>query len=74
MISEIFIVIISFSGTLIGTFAGIITSTKLTNFRLKQLENKVDKHNQIIERTYKLEEKVKNNKDRIQEICKEMNR
>ncbi len=50
--------IISFLGTVIGTFAGIITSAKLTNYRLEQLEKKVDKHNSLIERMYKIEERV----------------
>lgn len=50
--------ILAFVGSLIGTFAGIITSSKLTNYRLQELEKKQDKHNQVIERTYKLEERV----------------
>lgn len=50
--------ILAFGGSLIGTFAGIITSSKLTNYRLQELEKKQDKHNQVIERTYKLEERV----------------
>lgn len=48
-----------FVGTVIGTFGGIMASAKLTNYRLEQLEKKVDKHNNLIERTYRLEEKVK---------------
>lgn len=50
--------ILAFVGSLVGTFAGIITSSKLTNYRLQELEKKQDKHNQVIERTYKLEERV----------------
>ena len=49
--------ILAFVGSLVGTFAGIITSSKLTNYRLQELEKKQDKHNQVIERTYKLEER-----------------
>lgn len=44
--------------TLLGTFGGILASSKLTNYRIEQLEKKVDKHNSLIDRTYKLEEKV----------------
>lgn len=51
--------ILALVGSLIGTFAGIITSSKLTEYRLKELERKQDKHNQVIERTYRLEEEVK---------------
>ena len=47
--------ILSVSGSLVGTMAGILTGTKLTNYRLKQLENRVEAHNNLVERTYKLE-------------------
>jgi hypothetical protein len=55
--SDIVIVaVLSLIGTAIGAFAGILTANKLTNYRIEQLEHKVDKHNSLIERTYKLEE------------------
>lgn len=50
--------LLALAGSLIGTFAGIITSSKLTNFRLQELEKKQDKHNAVIERTCKLEERM----------------
>lgn len=56
MPTEITVAIIGLLGSAIGTFAGIITSTKLTTYRIEQLEKKVDKHNTVIERTFKLEE------------------
>lgn len=56
MSEGIWIAIIAFGGTLAGTFGGILTSSRLTAYRLQQLEEKVDKHNEIIERTFKLEE------------------
>lgn len=42
-------------GTLSGTFGGILVANRLTVYRLEQLEKKVDKHNCVIERTYKIE-------------------
>lgn len=42
-------------GSVLGTFGGILAGTKLTNYRLKQLELKVQAHNGLVERTYKLE-------------------
>lgn len=36
--------------------AGILTANKLTNYRIGQLEQKVEKHNNVIERVYKLEQ------------------
>jgi hypothetical protein len=55
MDNTILIALISFAGTLLGTFGGIITSNKLTNYRIEQLENKVEKHNKVVERVYVLE-------------------
>lgn len=56
MPTEILVAFIGFIGSAIGTFAGIMTSTKLSNYRIEQLEKKVDKHNTVIERTFRLEE------------------
>lgn len=50
--------ILALVGSLVGTFAGIITSSKLTEYRIKELEKKQNKHNAVIERTYKLEERM----------------
>ena len=54
--SEVVIVaILSLIGTLVGSLTGILTANKLTNYRIEQLEKKVEKHNNVIERVYKLE-------------------
>ena len=53
---EVIVGLLSLLGTLIGSIAGIIASNKLTLYRIEQLEKKVDKHNNLIERTYILEE------------------
>ncbi len=55
METEIIVALISVIGSLLGTFAGILVSSKLTNYRIEQLEKKVDKHNQVIDRVYNLE-------------------
>ena len=52
MTSEIIVGVLSLIGTLIGSYSGI----RLITYRIEQLEKKVEKHNNIIERTYKLEE------------------
>lgn len=46
-------------GTLTGTFGGILTSSKLTAYRIEQLEKKVDKHNNFAEKIPLIEEKIK---------------
>ena len=68
MNSEALIALLSLAGTLIGSFGGIITSSKLTNYRLEQLERKVDKHNGFGERIPVLEEKLKSVGHRIDEL------
>ena len=45
----------SLVGTLAGTFGGILVSNRLTNYRIEQMEKKVAEHNNVVERTYKLE-------------------
>ena len=40
--------------SLVGSLAGVLASNKLTQYRILQLEDKVSKHNGIVERTYKL--------------------
>lgn len=54
--SETLIVgLMSLVGTVIGTLGGIMAGNRLTAYRLEQLEQKVDKHNSVIERVYRLE-------------------
>lgn len=43
--------------SLLGTFIGSFSGTKLMSYRIEQLEKKMEKHNQVIERVYKLEQK-----------------
>ncbi len=56
MNSEIISALIALLGTLGGSFGGIIISSKLSNYRIEQLEKKVEKHNNLIERVYRLEQ------------------
>ena len=53
--TEVITSLIGVIGSFIGTLAGIMINTKLINYRIEQLEKKVDKHNQVIERVYALE-------------------
>ena len=74
MTGEIIVAVISLIGTLFGTFAGILTSTKLSNYRIDQLEKKVEKHNSVIERTAILERDMKTVWHEIDEIKQEEHR
>ena len=55
MTEAIIVAIISGACTLIGSCAGVIASSRLTQYRLAQLEKQVNRHNQVIERTFRLE-------------------
>lgn len=58
MPTEVIVALLALTGSALGTFSGIIVANKLTNYRIEQLEKKVDKHNTVIDRTYKLEAAV----------------
>ena len=55
-------------GSLLGTLGGILASAKLTNYRIKQLEARVQAHNGLIERTYKLEGEMTECKHDIRDL------
>ena len=57
MDSTIIVAVISGLFTLVGTLGGILASSKLTAYRIEQLERKADKHNQVIDRVYRLEQR-----------------
>ena len=80
MATEIIISLITLLGSALGTFGGIFVNSKLTAYRIEQLEKKQDKHNAVIERTYKLEEesalheeKIKSNERRIEMLERKLN-
>ena len=64
----VIVALISFAGTLVGSLLGIVASAKLTNYRLEQLEKKVDKHNGFAVRIPVLEEKIGELERRIEEL------
>lgn len=66
--NEIIVAAISLIGTLVGTLGGILVSSRLTNYRLEQLEKRVEKHNNLIERTYKLEQQFGVHDERLKVI------
>ena len=58
MESEIIVAVLGLVGTLSGSFLGAVATSRLTQYRLQQLEEKVGKHNNLVERTYILEGKL----------------
>ena len=58
MSDEIITALIGLVWSALGSVIGIICNTRLTTYRIKQLEKKVDKHNTVIDRTYKVESRL----------------
>ena len=55
MSDVVLVALIGLAGSAIGAFGGVMASARLTQYRIQQLEEKVNKHNNMIERTYQLE-------------------
>lgn len=68
---EILVAIFSLCGTLIGSLAGIMTANKLTVYRIEQLEEKVKKHNNLVERMIAVEQSTKSAHHRLDELMAE---
>lgn len=68
MTETVQVALIGLLGSGVGSLVGIIVNSRLTTYRIEQLEKKVDKHNRIIERTYDLEERISLNEERIKVV------
>ena len=75
MRGEVVVALITLLCSAIGTIGGIFATNKMTAYRIEQLEKKVDKHNQVVERMYEAEknisvisEEIKNVNHRIEEL------
>ena len=73
MDNTVIVALISLLGTLVGSLGGIMVSTKLTNYRLEQLEKKVEKHNNFADRVPILEEQMKVVNHRIGDLERSSN-
>ena len=72
MDSSIISALIALGGSLLGTLGGIMVSNKLTAYRLEQLEKKVDKHNNVLERVARMEQNEKTIWRRVDELRNEV--
>lgn len=55
MSDTVIVALLSMAGTICGSALGAIATSRLVMWRLEQLEKKVNAHNNLIERTYRLE-------------------
>lgn len=65
MSDAVVVALIGLLGSGAGAFGGVLISSKLTQYRLEQLERKVEVHNQVIDRVYKLEERTELHEEKI---------
>ena len=65
---EVVAAVLALVGTIIGSGGGILVSSKLTNYRLQQLENKVAEHNNYARRMPVVEEQIKVINHRIDDL------
>lgn len=70
MNNEILVALLGFAGTLLGSLFGVLAAQKLTQYRLSQLEEKVNKHNNLVERTFKLEGRMDEAEHDIKDLKK----
>jgi len=70
---EIVVALIGLAGSGLGAFIGVMTSAKLTQYRIQQLEEKVNRHNNLIERTYRLEGRMDEAEHDIRDIRGRLN-
>lgn len=70
MNEAIVVALLGFAGTLLGSLFGVLAAQKLTQYRLAQLEEKVNKHNSLIERTFKLEGRMNGAENDIKDLKK----
>lgn len=61
----IIVALIGLAGSAAGSLGGVLVSSRLTQYRLEELEKKVQAHNSLIERTYRLEERTELQEEKI---------
>lgn len=75
MDSTIIVAVLSLLGTVIGSLGGVLAANNLIKYRIQKLEEKVNKHNNLIDRMYKLEKNetlVENEIDGIKDAIDEL--
>lgn len=68
MSDTVIVGLLSLMGTVMGSGLGVLASQKLTQFRLEQLEKRVHAHNNLIERTYRLEGQMSQCRHEIEDL------
>lgn len=76
MSSELIIAILSCLGTIAGSITGILVSNRLSNYRIEQLEKKIDKYannmDEIKERLVIVEQSTKSAHHRLDDFAQQL--
>jgi hypothetical protein len=71
--TEVIVAVIALAGTAIGSLGGILAASRLMNYRIEQLEKKVDKHNNVVERIAVVEVKISDQALELKRIHQALN-
>ena len=66
--TEIIIAVIALVGTIASGLISAATANKVTSVKIDALTKEVEKHNKVVERTFKLEQKVEDMDDRLTRV------
>ncbi len=66
------VALIGLAGSGMGSVLGVLASAKLTSYRPEQLEKRVQAHNNLIERTYKLEERTELQDEKLRSAARRL--
>lgn len=76
MSNELIIAILSCLGTIAGSITGILVSNRLSNYRIEQLEKKIDKYannmDEIRERLIIVEQSTKSAHNRLDDVVAQL--
>lgn len=72
MNEDVTVALIGLAGSGMGSVLGVLASAKLTSYRLEQLEKRVQAHNNLIERTYKLEERTELQDEKLRSAARRL--
>lgn len=68
--NEIVVAILAFAGTVIGSGLSIFANARLTNYKIDELKKQVERHNSLIDRTYRLEGRMDVMETKVEDIEK----
>lgn len=72
MSDSVIVAILAFAGTTIGSVISVFAANKLSNYKIDELKNQVEKHNSVIERVFHLEQQDALTEERFKNVNKRL--